>query len=148
MKVGNVAGHKALWSGPAKKVTCSPSGPVEHGREWGDALETCPPTWDLVWSSFFPCLLHAARMKWSYLICCATKLSADWGFCWKSIQTEFKSNAKISSKDKTTLRDRTNIIQCKREKIQIRCRERDIIPHLILCSYDSLLVHATCAGKK
>lgn len=42
---------------------------------------------------------------------------------WKSVQTAFKNITEISSKDKSTLRERTNITHCKREKIQIRCRE-------------------------
>lgn len=70
------------------------------------------------------------------------------GACWKTIQAGFKSNTKFSSKDKSTLRDSTNIIQCEREKIQIRCPEMDMIPHLILCSYNSLVMGATCAGEK
>lgn len=42
---------------------------------------------------------------------------------WKSVQTGFKNITEISSKDKSTLRERTNITHCEREKIQIRCRE-------------------------
>jgi len=67
--------------------------------------------------------------------------------CWKSIQTGFKSNTKTSSKYKSTLRERISYT-VKERKFRSDAGKTDTVPHLILCSYNSPVLGATCAAEK
>lgn len=122
MKVSGLAGHGVLWRRPTTQVTFSPL--AQESREgvgcFGNLPTTCETLSQEAAAPHAGSVHHVPNSHVSRDGQPSFQLS---GTCWKSIQTGFKSNTKISSKYKSTLRERTNMIQCEREKIQIRCRE-------------------------
>lgn len=140
MKVSGLAGPGVLWSGSATQVTCSPLA-QESGEGvgcFGNLPTTCETLSQEAASPHAGSMHHVPNGPVSHDVQPSFQLS---GACWKSIQRGFKSNTKISSKYKSTLRERTNMIQCEREKIEIRCREtrRD-------SSLNSLLIEVASGG--
>lgn len=142
-----MAGRGALWSGPTKQVTCNPQ--AQESRQGVGCFGNLPTTRETLSeeaASPHACSMHhIPKGPISHAVQPSFQLS---GACWKSIQTGFKSSTKISSKDKSTLRKRTNTYSVKERKFRSDAGKPDMMPHLILCSYNSLVVGATCAGEK
>lgn len=118
------SGHGTPWSEPTKQCTCSPPGlKVMHCL--GNLTTTC--------EGFFQEAASPSAFSSWHVLNGPTSQAAKPGFQlsvahWKSVQKGFKSITEISSKDKSTLRERTNITCCGRKKIQIRCREQKWFP--------------------
>lgn len=133
------------WANKAGSL--QPSRPRREGKRWA-ALETYPP-------HVRPCLKKQLlpmpapcatyQMVLSHMLC--SQAFSCLRLAGRPSKQDLRATLKISSKDKSTLRERISY-NAKRRKFRSDAGKPDVIPHLILCSYDLPGVGATCAREK